>query len=129
MAEQGKAILESIAATCGVSRQTVSNVLNAPEKVKPSTRRKVERAIAKVGYRPSAAARALRRQRADTIALRMVPARDGIHSAILDRFLHVLGTEAQAVGHRVLLFAADSPEARRRPSSTSFTAGSSTAES
>ncbi|MET1052850.1 MAG: LacI family DNA-binding transcriptional regulator, partial [Mycetocola sp.] len=30
----------------GVSRQTVSNVLNSPELVKPATREKVEAAIA-----------------------------------------------------------------------------------
>lgn len=107
MAEQGRATLQSIAEACGVSRQTVSNVLNAPQKVTPATRRKVEKAIAKVGYRPSAAARALRRQRSETVALRMFPASDGINAAVLDRFLHELVAAAQAVGYRVLLFTAD----------------------
>lgn len=102
-----KATLASIAEACGVSRQTVSNVLNDPDKVAPGTRRKVEKAIAKAGYRPSAAARALRRQRSETVAMRMFPASDGIHGQVLDRFLHELVTAAQAVGHRVLLFTAD----------------------
>lgn len=109
MPEQPRATLESIAEACGVSRQTVSNVINRPERVNAATRRRVEKAIEKAGYRPSAAARALRRQRAETVALRMSPAGDGINGAVLDRFLHELVTAAQAVGHRVLLFTADSP--------------------
>lgn len=106
-----RATLESIAQECGVSRQTVSNVLNAPHRVSPHTRRIVERAIDKAGYRPSAAARALRKQRAETVALRMFGTSDGINGAVLDRFLHELVGAAEERRHRVVLFTADSAEA------------------
>ncbi|MET0590527.1 MAG: LacI family DNA-binding transcriptional regulator, partial [Naasia sp.] len=51
--------VEDVARVAGVSRQTVSNVLNTPAIVKGSTRERVESAIAQLGYRPHAAARML----------------------------------------------------------------------
>jgi DNA-binding LacI/PurR family transcriptional regulator len=42
----GKTTLVSLASSLGVSRQTVSNVINAPHRVKPETRERVEAAIA-----------------------------------------------------------------------------------
>ncbi len=38
-----------VARAAGVSRQTVSNVLNAPDRVRPDTRERVENAIAELG--------------------------------------------------------------------------------
>lgn len=106
-----RATLESIADAAGVSRQTVSNVINAPHRVKAATRERVESLIAAAGYRPSAAAQALRRQRSQTIALRMFRAGDGVNGAVMDRFLHALVGAAQDHGHRIMLFAAQGPDA------------------
>lgn len=48
-----------VARLAGVSHQTVSRVLNAPDSVRPTTREKVQAAIARLGYRRNMAARAL----------------------------------------------------------------------
>lgn len=100
--------LASLASELAVSRQTISNVLNAPHKVKPATRERVQAAIAAAGYRPSAAARQLRTQRSMNLGMRLLPATDGINGAVLDRFLHALTEAAQSAGYRLTLFCADS---------------------
>ena len=43
--------VSDVADVAGVSRQTVSNVLNAPELVRPETRERVQAAIHSLGYR------------------------------------------------------------------------------
>lgn len=48
-----------VARLAGVSHQTVSRVLNAPDSVRPATLEKVRAAIAQLGYRRNMAARAL----------------------------------------------------------------------
>ena len=93
----------------GVSRQTVSNVLNSPQLVKPETRAKVEAAIAELGYRPHASARRLRTRKSSTIGIRLDPMTNGISGSVLDRFLHALTEQADARGLRVMLFTASDP--------------------
>ena len=44
--------LNDVATLARVSRQTVSNVLNAPEKVRPDTAVRVREAIRRLGYQP-----------------------------------------------------------------------------
>ncbi|MCX6501993.1 MAG: LacI family DNA-binding transcriptional regulator [Microbacterium sp.] len=56
-----------VAALAGVSAQTVSRVVNASPRVDPSTRARVEAAMAQSGYRIHRAARALRTGRTGTI--------------------------------------------------------------
>jgi len=58
-----------VAARAGVSGQTVSRVANGSPKVDPGTRRRVEQAMADLGYRPNRAARALRTGRTHTLGL------------------------------------------------------------
>lgn len=105
-----KPTLVSLAADLGVSRQTVSNVVNAPHLVKPSTRARVLAAIEESGYRPSSAARQLRTRRSMNLGMRLLPTADGINGSILDRFLHALTESAQEQGYRLTLFCADSDE-------------------
>jgi DNA-binding LacI/PurR family transcriptional regulator len=96
-----------VAAAAGVSRQTVSNVLNSPEIVRPETRERVERAIQELGYLPHASARRLRTRRSSTIGIRLDHlAADGISGSVLDRFLHALTEQAATRGLRVMLFTA-----------------------
>lgn len=103
--------VSDVADVAGVSRQTVSNVLNAPELVRPETRERVQAAIHSLGYRPHASARRLRTQRSSTIGIRLDPiTQDGISGSILDRFLHALTEQADRQGLRVLLFTATGPE-------------------
>ena len=61
--------LEQVAALAGVSRATVSRVVNGSPKVSPEVRAQVERAVAKLGYVPNRAARSLVTRRADSVAL------------------------------------------------------------
>jgi DNA-binding LacI/PurR family transcriptional regulator len=61
--------LEQVAALAGVSRATVSRVVNGSPKVSPAVRAQVERAVAKLGYVPNRAARSLVTRRADSVAL------------------------------------------------------------
>ncbi|MBK4348541.1 LacI family DNA-binding transcriptional regulator [Lacisediminihabitans changchengi] len=94
----------------GVSRQTVSNVLNSPELVRPATRERVEEAIRQLGYRPHASARRLRTRKSSTIGVRLDPMANGISGAVLDRFLHALTEKADARGLRITLFTARDPD-------------------
>ena len=102
--------VHDVALAAGVSRQTVSNVLNAPDIVRPDTRDRVREAIDRLGYRPHASARRLRTQKSSTIGIRLDPMVDGISGSILDRFLHALTEQADAIGLRILLFTATDPD-------------------
>ncbi|MFD6443710.1 LacI family DNA-binding transcriptional regulator [Promicromonospora sp. NPDC060204] len=101
--------VEDVARAAGVSRQTVSNVLNAPDIVRAPTRERVELAIAELGYRPHAAARRLRTRRSSTIGVRLDPYAGGISGVVLDRFVHALTERASERGMRILLYAARTP--------------------
>jgi DNA-binding LacI/PurR family transcriptional regulator len=61
--------LETVAAVAGVSRATVSRVINNSPRVSPAVRAAVEQAIDTLGYRPNRAARTLVTRRTDSIAL------------------------------------------------------------
>lgn len=64
--------IRDVAKTAGVSLGTVSNAINHPEIVAPSTLRKVQRVIDQMGFVPNASARTLRAGRNRVIGL-MVP--------------------------------------------------------
>jgi DNA-binding LacI/PurR family transcriptional regulator len=61
--------MSDVAALAGVSHQTVSRVLNGHPSVRAETRRRVQEAIATLGYRPNTAARALVTRRTGTIGV------------------------------------------------------------
>jgi DNA-binding LacI/PurR family transcriptional regulator len=61
--------LEAVAARAGVSRATVSRVVNGSPKVKPEVVEAVTRAIADLNYVPNRAARSLASRRTQVIAL------------------------------------------------------------
>jgi DNA-binding LacI/PurR family transcriptional regulator len=96
--------ISEVAAAAGVSRQTVSNVLKAPERVAAETAARVRRAIDDLGYRPNRAAQNLRQRASRCIGLKMVSP-PGV-SNLLDRFLHALTEAAGLAGYHILLFAA-----------------------
>jgi DNA-binding LacI/PurR family transcriptional regulator len=94
--------ISEVAAAAGVSRQTVSNVLKAPERVAPGTAARVRQAIDELGYRPNRAAQNLRQRTSRCIGLK-IASPTGV-SNFLDRFLHALTEAAGTVGYHVLLF-------------------------
>jgi len=102
--------VEDVAARAGVSRQTVSNVLNTPEIVRPATRERVHAAIEELGYHPHASARRLRTRQSSTIGIRLDPIANGVSGSILDRYLHALTERADERGMRIMLFTASGPE-------------------
>ena len=61
--------LEDIAKLAGVSRSTVSRVVNDSPHVSAATRKRVEKIIQNNGYHPNAAARSLASQRTNMIGL------------------------------------------------------------
>ena len=63
------ATLDEVARVAGVSRATVSRVVNGSPKVSADVRRTVEKAIERLGYVPNRAARSLVTRRSDSIAL------------------------------------------------------------
>ncbi len=61
--------MSDVAARAGVSHQTVSRVLNTPERVRTSTRERVQQVIDELGYRRNRAAHALATARSSTIGI------------------------------------------------------------
>src|SRR6266404_2464446 len=78
---------------------TVSRVINDSERVSPETRRRVEEAIAELGYVPSRLARGLTRQRTGTLAVIVPDVANPFFTLI------VRGAEdiARRAGYRVIL--------------------------
>ena len=63
------ATLEAVALAAGVSRATVSRVVNGSPKVSPEIRRTVEREVTRLGYIPNRAARSLVTRRSDSVGV------------------------------------------------------------
>lgn len=61
--------LDVVAAAAGVSKSTVSRVINGSSVVSAEARMRVEAAIAELGYAPNRAARSLARRRSDSLAV------------------------------------------------------------
>jgi DNA-binding LacI/PurR family transcriptional regulator len=61
--------LDTVAAAAGVSRATVSRVINGSPRVSPEAKDVVDRTIAELGYVPNRAARSLVMRRTDSIAM------------------------------------------------------------
>ncbi|TCO44273.1 LacI family DNA-binding transcriptional regulator [Actinocrispum wychmicini] len=96
--------LRQVASLAGVSRQTVSNVLNAPERVDPDTLSKVRAAIETLGYQPSRTARSLATRKAGLVGYCL--ARQPGHSLFMDPFLHAMTEAIEASGRHLLVFTA-----------------------
>lgn len=72
MAKRGRpSSIIDVAEVAGVSIQTVSNVLNFPERVRPKTRDHVLKVVKNLDYTPNLSARRLRSKKSSSIAVRM----------------------------------------------------------
>src|SRR5262245_29624565 len=91
--------IKDVARESGVSPMTVSRVINNDHRVRPETRRRVQEAIAELGYVPSRLARGLSARKTGTIAM-IVP-------DVANPFftLMVRGAEdvARRAGYRIIL--------------------------
>ncbi|MER8184989.1 LacI family DNA-binding transcriptional regulator [Kitasatospora sp. NPDC094015] len=99
--------IEDVARAAGVSRQTVSNALNAPQRLRASTLARVTAAIDELGYQPDQSARSLRTGTRKVIGYPAPADNPADPNPLMGGFLQALVTAADAVGHRVLLFRSD----------------------
>ncbi|ONI74189.1 LacI family transcriptional regulator [Kribbella sp. ALI-6-A] len=108
--------LEDVATEAGVSRATVSRVINDVTTVAPALRAKVDRAIKKTGYRPNKAARALAGSRTGAVAL-VISGSDGCAEEIFGdpffgRITGAMVKHLRTMGIHPTLVLADSEQAR-----------------
>lgn len=99
-----------VAEAASVSRQTVSNVVNAPERVAPSTLARVNAEIERLGFRPSRAARTLKQERAGAWGLELNSAGTGRLGSILDEFLVHLTAGSRRHDSHIVPFVAPDPQ-------------------
>ena len=96
--------LKDVAATAGVSYQTVSKVINHQVQVTEETNKRIWQAIEALNYRPSHIARALRSQRSFTLGYSWPPSPKDQTNPILDQFLHSIFKAAEERGYYLLCF-------------------------
>ncbi len=106
-AARERATIVDVARAAGVSRQTVSNVLNRPELVAAPTRDRVRQEIVRLGFAPNVAAQQLRRRRASAYGFEVNPSLVGKMGHILDGFLVELTTTAPGHQSHLVTFTAD----------------------
>lgn len=103
--------IKDVARAAGVSVGTVSNVMNKPEVVSPSSRDKVERAIEELGYVPNLAARQLKAGVSKAVGLVVVDTQNPFYGNI------AIAAEEAAEQRGLGLFIANS---QRRQSKEQF---------
>jgi LacI family transcriptional regulator, repressor for deo operon, udp, cdd, tsx, nupC, and nupG len=104
------ATLRDVAQLAGVSARTVSNVVNGYAPVTEHTRKKVERAILELGYRPNVLARNLANGRSGQIAV-VVPYLD---TPYFSELLQAIIPLARERGYNVLIDQTDGDPAHER---------------
>lgn len=93
-----RATIEDVAALAGISRQTVSRVLNDRGKVADETHARVLAAIQELDYRPDATARGLASRRTYILGIVTADFSDYTHARVIE------GAEAEAREHGYLTF-------------------------
>src|SRR4051794_20401030 len=104
--------LDTVAAAAGVSRATVSRVVNKSAPVSADVRELVDATIARLGYVPNRTARSLAKRRTDSVALVL---READATVLADPYLAamIIATSRALVGtgvQLVLVNARDDPE-------------------
>jgi beta-galactosidase len=105
--------LETVAARAGVSRATVSRVVNGEARVSPDVRATVLRAVQELGYVPNAAARSLVTRRTDSVALVLSVPRHG-GEALISAVVQYVTSVLEGAGKQITLMLADTAESHRR---------------
>lgn len=107
----GQPTVEAVAAAAGVSTATVSRVLNTPQAVREALRKRVEAAVAQLGYVPHAGARAMMLRRTGTIGA-VLPTVD---NAIFATAVDALQRRFSEAGLQLLIATSDyDPDAEMR---------------
>lgn len=100
--ERSRVTIHDVARAAGVSRQTVSNALNFPGRVRPDTLERVRDAIDRLGYHPSSSAQSLRNRRAGAIGVELHTL--GSHNATMAPVLTALSIRAAQHGCHIVPF-------------------------
>jgi DNA-binding LacI/PurR family transcriptional regulator len=111
----GRVTLDEVARVAGVSRATVSRVVNGNQKVGTDARRDVERAIARLGYVPNLAARSLVTRRSESIGV-VIPEPPGMlfGDPYFPRLLRGVSSELAARNLQLVLLMPQSTDEERR---------------
>ena len=107
--------LEAVAREAGVSRATVSRVVNGSPKVSTDVRRSVEKAISRLGYVPNPAARSLVTRRSDSIGVVITePSARLFDDPFFPRLLRGISAELAAAELQLVLLMPESPSDEAR---------------
>ncbi|MER5881939.1 LacI family DNA-binding transcriptional regulator [Streptomyces sp. NPDC060235] len=108
--------LEVVAARAGVSKSSVSRVINGETTVAPQIRDVVMRAVHELGYVPNGAARNLVTRRTDTLALVVSDPPQGVVSddPLFSAVVRAVSRELETAGKRLVLMLAESDQSRTR---------------
>ncbi|MBA2954423.1 substrate-binding domain-containing protein [Nocardioides sp. MAH-18] len=113
IAPQPRPTLNEVAARAGVGRGTASRVINGQAKVSEQAREAVERAIAELGYVPNRAARALKTQRTDAVALVIAESEERVFGEpFFAGIVRGIGAALGAAGRQLVLLLAQASERR-----------------
>lgn len=109
------ATLDEVARVAGVSRATVSRVVNGSPKVSADVRRSVEKVIDRLGYVPNRAARSLVTRRSDSIAVVITePASRLFNDPFFPRLIRGVSTALSARDLQLVLLMPDDDVDERR---------------
>ncbi|MER6951601.1 LacI family DNA-binding transcriptional regulator [Nonomuraea sp. NPDC000554] len=95
--------IEDVARAAGVSRQTISNALNAPHRLKAETLERVTALIEQLGYRPDQSARSLRSGARRIIAYPTPEDDPANPNPLMGGFLEAVVSAAGEAGYHILL--------------------------
>lgn len=84
--QKGKPDIVDVAKVAGVSISTVSRSFNHPELLKPATRKKIEKAVKKLGYIRNRAAQVMHGRRSGTIGLVVPTIDNAIFAELIQSF-------------------------------------------
>lgn len=112
---RASATLEEVAHLAGVSRATVSRVVNGSPRVSPDVRVDVQAAIEQLGYVPNRAARSLVTRRSDSIAVVITePTATLFTDPFFPRLLRGISSELTARDRQLVLLMPDTAAAESR---------------
>lgn len=106
------ATIYEVSKLAGVSLATVSRVINSNAPVREATRKKVEAAMAELGYRPNSVAQSLASSRSNSIGILVSELNGPFYGVLLSR----IEAEFRAAGKHVIIAAGHSNESLERES-------------
>ncbi|SEA00171.1 LacI family DNA-binding transcriptional regulator [Alkalimonas amylolytica] len=104
------ATIYEVSKLAGVSLATVSRVMNKNTPVRESTRKKVEAAMAELGYRPNSIAQSLASSRSNSIGILV----SELHGPFYGAMISSIEAEFRTAGKHVIIAAGHSEEATER---------------